>query len=123
LDPTSPLSAVENTPDAVPYDYVRTILAAYLALPDTPRRASPYDRRLARSFYDRGVPLATVTTAFLLVTARRRTRPPDAVPLASVRSLAYFLPAVQELLAQPVDPAYANSLRRKLAVTSAAPSG
>ena len=123
MDPSSPLSAVANTPDAVPYDYVRAVLAAYLALPDTPRRASLYDRRLARSFYDRGVPLATVTTAFLLVTARRRTRPPDAVPLASIRSLAYFLAVVQELLGQPVDPGYADYLRRKLSVTSAANSG
>ena len=106
----------------MPYDYVRAVLAAHLALPDTPRRVSPYDRRLARSFYDRRVPLATVTTAFFLVTVRRRTRPPDAVALASIRSLAYFLAVVQELLGQPVDPAYTDYLRRKLAVTTAAPS-
>ncbi len=95
-------------------EYVRSVLAAYLALPDTPRRTSPFDHRLARDLFDRAVPLATVSAAFVVAIARRKARPPDAVPLGSIRSLAYFLPVIEELLAKPMDPSYAEYLQRKL---------
>lgn len=97
----------------MPHDYVRAVLSAYLALPDTPCRTSPFDRRLARDLYQRAVPLATVTDAFSLAIARRRARPHDSVPLGSIRSIAYFLPLIDELVAQPLEPAYAAYLRRK----------
>ena len=96
------------------HDFVRAVLSAYLALPDTPRRTSPFDRRLARDLHDRAVPLATVSAAFCLAMARRKARPPSAVPLGSIRSIAYFLPVIEELLAKPMDPIYAEYLQRKL---------
>jgi hypothetical protein len=96
------------------HDYVRSVLSAYLALPDTPRTTSPFDRRLARDLHDRAVPLATVNAAFFLAIARRNARPPGAVPLGSIRSIAYFLPVIEELLAKPMDPIYADYLRRKM---------
>lgn len=95
-------------------EYVRSVLSAYLALPDTPRRTSPFDRRLVRDLHDRDVSLAIVNAAFVLAIARRKARPPGALPLGSIRSIAYFLPVIEELLARPADPVYAEYLRRKL---------
>jgi hypothetical protein len=94
-------------------EYVQSVLAAYLVLPDTPRKTSLFDRRIARDLHDRAVPLATVSAAFVLAIARRKARPPGSVPLGSIRSLAYFLPVIEELLAKPMDPIYAEYLRRK----------
>ena len=95
-------------------DYVRDVLSAYLALPDTPARTSPFDRRLARVLHERAVPLATVTDALSLASARRNARLSPATPLRPIRSLAYFLPVIEELFASPIDPAYAAFLKRKL---------
>ena len=94
-------------------DYVRAVLSAYLALPDTPARSSPFDRRLARSLHERAVPLDTVIDALSLASARRNSRHAAAAPLGSIRSLAYFLPIIEELIASPIDPPYAAFLRRK----------
>ncbi|MBI3694616.1 MAG: hypothetical protein HY238_07215 [Acidobacteria bacterium] len=99
--------------------YIRAVLEAYHALPHTPRRASRNDRLLAASFASRGVPLETVKAAFLIATARRTFRAVDAFPLGAIRSLAYFIPVVDELLAQPPqDPTYLDYIRRKLVSTS-----
>ncbi len=103
-------------------DYARAVLSAYLALPGTPTRTSPFDRCLARSLHDRAVPLDTVTVAFSLAIARRYARPKTAVPLGAIRSLAYFLPVIDELLVSPVDPSYADYIRRKVLSLSASPS-
>ncbi len=94
--------------------YVRAVLAAYHALPCTPRRASRHDRLLASSLASRGVPLETVEVAFVVATARRTFRPEDSVPLGPVRSLAYFLPVLDEVLARPPDPDYLTYLHRRL---------
>lgn len=101
--------------DTLTTDYVSRVLAAYLALPQTPARARPYDRRLARSLEQRSLPLPLVQAALLLGTARRSLRSATAVPLAPIRSLAYFLPVIDELLALPPNPAYLDHLQRKLA--------
>lgn len=102
----------------MPRDYVRSVLTTYLALPHTPQRPSPYDRRLARSLYDRAVPLTTVHAAFDLAIARRITRPSSAEPLDPIRSLAYFLPVLDEVLRAPLDPGYLAYLRRKLGASA-----
>lgn len=94
--------------------YVLAVLAAYHALPCTPRRASRHDRLLARSLASRGIPLETVEVAFVVATARRTFRPEDSVPLGPIRSLAYFLPALEEVLARPLDPEYLSYLNRRL---------
>lgn len=53
--------------------------------------------------------------ALALATARRRARPADATPLAPVRSLHYYLPVIEELLAQPPADGYLEYLREHLA--------
>lgn len=94
--------------------YVRAVLAAYHALPDTPRRASRHDRLLASALASRGVSLEFVKAAFLVATARRTFRSENSVPLGPIRSLAYFIPVLDEVLARPVDPGYLTYLNRKL---------
>lgn len=72
------------------------------------------DRRCARVLYRRGIPLATVDAALLLATARRTFRSQDRPPLPPVRALHYFLPVIEELLDQPLEPGYASYLARRL---------
>jgi hypothetical protein len=95
--------------------FVNAVLARYLELPDTPLRTSCADHRLARQLMDRGIGLDVVESAMLLGSLRRLTRPADLPPLQPVRSLAYFLPLVEELLAQPLPDGYVGYLRSKLA--------
>ncbi len=59
--------------------------------------------------------LTIVESALLLGSLRRLTRPADLPPLQPVRSLAYFLPLIDELLAQPLPDGYLDYLRQKLA--------
>jgi hypothetical protein len=94
--------------------YRQTLLELYLRLPDTPRRLSRNDLRLARQLWERQIPFGLVETAFLLASARRANRRPDAMPLGPIRSLHYFLPVLEELLAQPLPEAYVAYLRSKV---------
>ena len=41
-------------------------------------------------------------------------RPSDALPLGTVRSLAYFLPVIEEVLGLSANPDYFQYLRHKL---------
>jgi hypothetical protein len=96
-------------------DYLRHLLALYCGLPHTAaRRPLPPDRRIAEQLFDRGISLHTLETAFLLAIARRSHRDPQAPPLAPIRSLAYFLPVVDEILHQPPVPGYLSYLRLKV---------
>jgi hypothetical protein len=97
-----------------PAIYVSTVILLYLDLPDTPLSASLQDHSQVRRLYDRGISLAIVEAAFLLASLRRLVRPADASPLPPIRSLAYFLPVIEELLAQPMPDNYLNYLRLKL---------
>ena len=99
--------------------YRQTLLDLYLRLPDTPRRLSRFDLRLVRQLWERQIPLTTVETAFLLASSRRAARRPDAMPLGPIRSLHYFMPVIEELLAQPLPESYLAYLRRKVPVHSA----
>lgn len=92
--------------------YLDAVLATYSSLPGTPIQPSRRDRALARELCRRGVPLRTVRTALLLAAARRTLR--SGPPLAPVRTLHYFLPAIQEVLELPPDPAYVDYLAAKL---------
>ena len=77
--------------------YVQQLLDLYLSLSDTPQRPRAHDRQLARRLFARGVDLETISVAILLGAARRQSRDPSATPLPRVRSLAYFLPILDEL--------------------------
>lgn len=105
------------TNDANPerQDYVGQLLDAYRRTPGTLGTIRPEDRRLAALLYERKIPLPIAEAALLLAAARRTFRPPDAPPLSPIRSLHYFLPVIDELLATPLADDYVRCLRRKLA--------
>ena len=93
--------------------YVTAALTLFTALPDTPNRPSTYDKNVARSLFERGVPLQIVESALLLGSIRRRNRPAGLLPLPPVRSLAYFSSVIDEILHQPLSPSYQDYLRSK----------
>jgi hypothetical protein len=97
-------------------DYIRAVLELYRGLPHTParRRPSPADRRLAEQLFERHVPLTALQTACYLAIARRTARPPEAPPLQTIRSLAYFMPLIDEVLLNPPPTGYLRYLRDKL---------
>jgi hypothetical protein len=100
--------------------YVRCVIDLYRTIPDVAGYPRADDRRLAAALHDRGVDLDIVTAAFILATARRHGRDPRAAQLPPVRSLSYYLPVIEELLAQPPPQGYRDYLRRRLA--SSAPA-
>ena len=95
-------------------EYVRKVLDAYRQTPGTTGSARRQDRLLAAQLYDRAVPLKTVENALVLAAARRLLRPVDAPPLATVRSLAYFQPVIEEVQGLKVSDDYFQHLRRRL---------
>jgi hypothetical protein len=104
-------------PIAVPHavlTYLQAVLETYVLLPQTPARPRPLDRRLALQLHQRGVPLQVVQSALWLAAARRAMRPPDAPPLAPIRSLYYFLPVIEEVLENPLPTDYICYLQSKL---------
>jgi hypothetical protein len=109
----TPASSILD-PNSDPAIYVAAVLTLYVELPDTPLRASVPDQRLARLWFDRGVPLDVVETALLLACLRRAVRPTDVPPLPRIRSLAYFQPVIEELRQHPAPSGYLQYLRLKL---------
>jgi len=83
----------------------------------TIRRA---DRLLAAQLYQRGLSVKVIENALVLATTRRLIRPADA-PLGTIRSLAYFLPVIEEVLELRVSPDYFEYLRHKLARIATTP--
>ena len=94
--------------------YVHTVLSLYQQLPETPVLPSSRDRLHAYQLQQRGLPLATIETAFLLGSLRRLLRPPEAPALSPIHSLAYFGPVIEELSHNPVPDTYIEYLRRKI---------
>jgi hypothetical protein len=95
-------------------EYVRRLLDAYRSTPGTAGVVRRADRLYAAQLHERGVPLETVRNAFTLAVARRSARPPDAPPLGTIRSLAYFSPVIEEVLQLKVGPEYFQHLRNRL---------
>jgi hypothetical protein len=93
--------------------YVAHLLDQYLKLPGTLRRILRQDRRTALALYRRGVHLDVVQNAFVLAVARRTLRS-DAGRLEPIRCLQYFVPVVDELLAEPPLPEYLDYLKLRL---------
>ena len=94
--------------------YAQRVLDLYRWTPATAGFARRTDRRLAATLYDRGIPLETVHTALLLAAGRRACRPSDALPLAPIATLYYFLPVIDELIATPLEHDYLQYLRHSL---------
>lgn len=106
----------ENDPK-IDFDaYIATVLKMYLQLPETPAKAGPSDRKTAIELCQRRITILTVEGAMLLSSLRRLGRPADYPPLTPIRSLAYFKPTIEELLAQPIPNDYLDYLRRKVRI-------
>lgn len=96
-------------------EYLRHLLDRYCELPHTAaRRPSPNDRLTAGQLFNHGISLDIIEAAFLLAIARRTFRDPQAPPLPPIRSLAYFLPVINEVLRQPPDPGYLDYVRARV---------
>jgi len=96
-------------------EYIRRVLEAYRQTPGTTGTVRRPDRVLAAQLYQHGVSVIVIENAFVLAATRRLIRPADAPPLGAIRSLAYFLPVIEEILELRVSPDYFEYLRRKLA--------
>ena len=96
-------------------EYIQKVLTAYRQTLGTTGTIRRPDRLLAAQLYARGVPLHTVENALVLAASRRLLRPAEAPPLATIRSLAYFLPVIDEVCELTVSPDYFRYLRRKIA--------
>jgi hypothetical protein len=95
-------------------EYIRRVLQAYRQTPGTTGTVRRPDRLLAAQLYQRGVSVSVIENAFVLAVTRRLVRPADAPPLGTIRSLAYFLPVIEEVLGLRVSPDYFQYLRHKL---------
>lgn len=78
--------------------YIRRVLDAYSSTPGTCGQVRRADRALALQLYLRGIPFHQVENALVLAALRRLIRPAGAPPLGTIRSLAYFLPVIEEVL-------------------------
>src|SRR5450755_5083922 len=95
-------------------EYIRQVLEAYRKTPGTMGTVRRPDRMLAAQLYQRGLAVSVIENAFVLAAVRRMMRPTDAPPLGTIRSLAYFLPVIEEVLGLRISPEYFDYLRYKL---------
>lgn len=95
-------------------EYVRIVLNAYRKTPGTTGTIRRHDRLIAATLHERGVPLIAVENALVLAAARRLFRPDDSLPLATIRSLAYFSPVIDEVLSLAISQDYFHYLRHKI---------
>jgi len=95
-------------------EYIDQVLSAYRQSPGTTGTIRRPDRLLAAQLQERGVPLMAVENALVLAAARRMIRPTGAPPLGTIRSLAYFLPVIEEVLSLRVGPDYFQYVRQRL---------
>jgi len=95
-------------------EYLRQVLEAYRKTPGTMGTVRRADRILAAQLYQRGLSVKVIENALVLAATRRLIRRADALPLGTIRSLAYFLPVIEEVLESRVSPDYFQYLRQKL---------
>jgi hypothetical protein len=95
-------------------EYIRRVLEAYRKTPGTMGTIRRPDRMLAAQLYQRGISVSVIENAFILAATRRLMRPADAPPLAAIRSMAYFLPVIEEVRELRVSSDYFQYLRHKL---------
>lgn len=101
-------------------EYIRQVLEAYRKTPGTMGTVRRADRTLATQLYQRGLSLRVIEDALVLATTRRLMRPAGAPPLGTIRSLAYFVPVIEEVLELRVSPDYFQYLRYRLERTAPA---
>jgi hypothetical protein len=94
-------------------EYVRRALEAYRKTPGTMGTVRRPDRMLAAQLFQRGISVTVIENALVLAATRRLIRRTDAPPLGRVRSLAYFLPVIEEALELRISPDYFQYLRQK----------
>jgi hypothetical protein len=92
--------------------YIRAVLDLYASIPCSAFPSRRSDRALAGSFYERRISLDIIEAALLLGLARRLCRADGALP--AVRSLHYFKPLVEEVVANPLPSGYIRYLRLKI---------
>src|SRR5207344_2030717 len=92
-------------------EYIRQVLEAYRKTPGTMGTVRRPDRVLAEQLYQRGISVSVVENALVLAATRRLMRPADALPLGAIRSLAYFLPVIEEVLGLRVSSKYFQHVR------------
>jgi hypothetical protein len=102
-------------------EYIRQVLEVYRKTPGTMGTVRRADRLLAAQLYQRGLSVKVIENALVLAAARRLIRPADAPPLGTIRSLAYFLPVIEEVLELRLSPDYFEYLRHKLARIATTP--
>ena len=95
-------------------EYIRQVLEAYRKTPGTMGTVRRADRMLAAQLHQRGLSVRVIENALVLAAARRLIRSADAPPMGTIRSLAYFLPVIEEVLDMRVNPEYFQHIRRKL---------
>jgi hypothetical protein len=95
-------------------NYIKQVVELYRNTPGTLGHVRREDRRLATELHGRGISLPTLEKAFVLAAARRCFRAAEAPPLAPIRSMYYFVPIIEEVLANPLDDNYVEYLRSKL---------
>jgi hypothetical protein len=95
-------------------EYIRRVLEAYRQTPGTMGTLRRRDRVVAAQLYRRGVSASVIENAFVLAATHRLMRAAEAPPLGTIRSLAYFLPVIEEVLALRVSREYFQHVRRKL---------
>jgi hypothetical protein len=85
-------------------EYIRRVLEAYRKTPGTMGTVRRPGRALAAQLHQRGDSVNVIENAFVLAATRRLVRPEDAPPLGAIRSLAWFLPVIEEVLELRVSP-------------------
>jgi hypothetical protein len=95
-------------------EFIRQVLEAYRKTPGTMGTVRRPDRVVALQLHQRGISVSVIENAFVLAATRRLMRPADAPPLSPIRSLAYFLPVIEEVVGLRVSPDYFQHLRHKL---------
>lgn len=95
-------------------EYIRKLLDAYRTTPGTIGLVRRGDRMLAEQLYEGAVPLTVVLNALVLAAARRLSRAADAPPLPPIRSLAYFVAIIDEVLQTEAGQDYYDHLRNSL---------
>jgi len=86
-------------------EYIEKALSAYRRTPERRARSAARIAFWRRNLHERGGALMAVENALVLAAARRMIRPPFP-PLGTIRSLAYFIPVIEEVLSLSVQSGY-----------------